>query len=149
MEKQKAKLTKAERIHSRKAIEALFASGERWTCYPFRLALQTKLENPDGEPPFQLLVSVSKRNFKKAVDRNLIKRRIREAFRLNKATFYQQIGGGQSQNNGEILQIAFIYQPKKIEDWDTINKRVIRALTEACQKWKNKSKGQQENEKAI
>lgn len=149
MEGQTATFTKAERLNSRKAIETLFASGERWTCYPFRLALLNRKANSDKEPPIQILVSVSKRSFKKAVDRNLIKRRIKEAFRLNKATFYPQILGVKSQTNREILQLAFIYQPNKIEDWATINKRVIRGLTEAYQKWETKAKGQQEDEKTL
>ena len=69
---------KSERLCSRKAIEALFASGNRsFTAFPLRVVYRQAEET-------QLLISVSKRHFKHAVDRNRAKRQIREAWRLNR-----------------------------------------------------------------
>lgn len=78
-------LTKEERICSKKLIEALFAgNGSRsMTSYPIR-AVFLEQKSAEGEPPVQLLVSVPKRCFKRAVKRNRVKRQIREAFRRNK-----------------------------------------------------------------
>lgn len=80
------KFRKAERLCSKKLIEELFSSGRSFYAYPFRLVwipLESKL-------PFnsQLAISVKKKQFKKAVHRNLLKRRIREAYRNNKHSLY-------------------------------------------------------------
>ena len=69
---------KHERLCSRKAIEALFAGGNRaFSAFPLRVVYRRA-------PELQILVSVSKRHFKHAVDRNRAKRQIREAWRLNR-----------------------------------------------------------------
>lgn len=71
---------KTERLHSRKAIEALFAGGNRaLSAFPLRVVYKAI-----DEPSTQVLISVSKRHFKHAVDRNRAKRQIREAWRLNR-----------------------------------------------------------------
>ncbi len=71
---------KSERLCSRKAIEALFAGGNRaFSAFPLRVVFR-EVE----EPATQILVSVSKRHFKHAVDRNRAKRQVREAWRLNR-----------------------------------------------------------------
>lgn len=69
---------KSERLCSRKGIEELFASGNpSLTAFPLRVVFREAVEP-------QLLISVSKRHFKNAVDRNRAKRQIREAWRLNR-----------------------------------------------------------------
>ena len=73
---------KSERLKSKLEIKALFESGDPMLEYPLRL-LWNKSLNPSN-CPVKASVSVSKRNFKKAVSRNLLKRRMREALRLNK-----------------------------------------------------------------
>ena len=71
---------KSERLCSRKAIEALFAGGNRaFSAFPLRVVYKVT-----DEPRTQVLISVSKRHFKHAVDRNRAKRQIREAWRLNR-----------------------------------------------------------------
>ena len=80
------KFRKAERLCSKKLIEELFRSGRSFYSYPFRLVwIPVKNNMPYNS---QLGISVKKRQFKKAVDRNLLKRRIREAFRSNKHELY-------------------------------------------------------------
>lgn len=80
---------KSEKLKSKKNIEQLFLEGSSVTAFPLRLMyLQTSFK--DGAN-IKIGVSVSKRNFKKAVDRNRIKRLMREAYRLNKNSYFNNI----------------------------------------------------------
>ena len=77
------KLPKSERLHSQKLIKELFDKGSSFFLYPFKVIV---LDIPrDEKGTYQVLFSVSKKKIKKAVDRNLVKRRIKEAYRLNKS----------------------------------------------------------------
>ncbi len=98
-------LTKEERICSKKLIEALFAgNGSRsMTSYPIR-AVFLEQKSTEGEPPVQLLVSVPKRCFKRAVKRNRVKRQIREAFRRNKHVLADAVTG-----SGRSVAVALIW----------------------------------------
>lgn len=78
MSKEKNTFTKKERLSSKKEIENLFKSGKSKLVYPI---LFYYLPN---EERTKVLISVSKKNFKKAVERNFIKRKMREEYRLNK-----------------------------------------------------------------
>jgi ribonuclease P protein component len=93
-------LPKTERLSKKKAIQELFDKGSSFYFYPFRVYFR----KATGQPVHQVLFSVSKRSFKKATDRNLIKRRMREAFRLNQSGIE-----GTSK-----FQIAYIYTAKEI-----------------------------------
>jgi len=76
---------KEERLCSKKLLEKLFSGGSSFLIYPFRITwLPSELP---ADVPVQVVISVSKRKFKKAVTRNLLKRRIREIYRLHKAEF--------------------------------------------------------------
>ncbi|WP_194766392.1 ribonuclease P protein component [Tamlana sp. I1] len=80
---------KKEKLKSKKLIEQLFAEGKSVSAYPLRLVfLPTTFEDA---VPAKTGVSVSKRNFKKAVDRNRIKRLMRESYRLNKAIYFNNL----------------------------------------------------------
>jgi ribonuclease P protein component len=79
-------LVKSDRLKSRKLIEQLFAEGKTIKSYPIIL-VYSRLENEAEKPPLQITVSVSKRKFKRAVDRNRIKRQLREAYRTQKNIF--------------------------------------------------------------
>ncbi|WP_203256587.1 ribonuclease P protein component [Hyunsoonleella ulvae] len=81
--------SKQEKLKSKKLIEQLFAEGQSVSAFPLRLVyLGTTF---DDAVIAKTGVSVSKRHFKKAVDRNRIKRLLREAYRLNKASFFNNL----------------------------------------------------------
>jgi len=101
---------KSERLYKKKAIQELFDKGSSFYMYPFRVYFQQSEQSAH-----QVIFSVSKRNFKRAVDRNLIKRRMREAFRLNKAGV-----PGTSK-----LQMAYIYTAKEILSFDQIQEKTV------------------------
>ncbi len=88
---------KEERLCNKKLLDELFHKGSSFLLYPFRVSWLHS--SHDADVPVQVVINVSKRKFKRAVDRNLIKRRIREAYRLNKA---------------ELLYIYLAEQDKKI-----------------------------------
>ena len=98
------------RLTHKRAIDTLFSKGERIKSHPF-IILYHKTEIPMSAP-FKLLISVPKRNFKKAVDRNYIKRCIREIVRKNKETI-------SSGNKDVTLSIAILYSFKtKLPFWE-------------------------------
>jgi len=114
-------LHKEERLCSQKLIEELFTSGESFLSYPLKVVF---LKN-DLPQTYPVLASftVSKRNFKRAVKRNLLKRRIREAYRLNKPVFYQEIAAKQLH-----LAIMFVYIGKDLVEFPVIEKAMISAF---------------------
>lgn len=90
MENTRLTFHKEERLKSIKAIASLFQDGNTLLVYPLKFVWK---EYDHGAPvPVQAAFSVSGRNFKKASDRNLLKRRMREAYRLNKHQFYAMTG---------------------------------------------------------
>lgn len=81
----KHKFTKAERLYKKLDIEALFLSKRSFSAYPYRVVYSLRANaDKTNTPSAALLISVSKKRFKNAVDRNHIKRLTREAYRLNK-----------------------------------------------------------------
>lgn len=116
---------KDERLCSVKVIEGLFdrknsANGGVFS-YPMRVVFQPQISaevdsDISTQNPTQVLFSVPKRQFKHAVDRNLIRRRMKEAYRLHK----QLLTGN--------FSIAFIYIGKGIEDYKAIEKGMKSAL---------------------
>jgi ribonuclease P protein component len=83
--------SKKEKLKSQKLIEQLFSEGKSVSAFPLRMVyLKTDF---DDDVQFKTGVSTSKRNFKKAVDRNHIKRLLREAYRLHKTAYFNNISG--------------------------------------------------------
>ena len=78
---------KEERLCSKKFVDLLFKNGSSFLLYPFRLTYLPFVPDPGESRPFpvQVVINVAKKRYKRAVDRNLIKRRIREVYRLQKA----------------------------------------------------------------
>lgn len=73
---------KEERLCSRKHLDLLFKNGSSFLLYPFRVSYLFIDQPTDVQA--QVVINVPKKRYKRAVDRNLLKRRIREAYRLNK-----------------------------------------------------------------
>lgn len=107
---------KEERLSREKIIQELFEKGSSFYLYPFKVYFMHN-PNPDSTA-HQVLISVSKKNFKRAVDRNSIKRRIREAYRLNK-----NLLAGQNK-----LAIAYIYSVKEILPTAQIQERLVKTF---------------------
>jgi ribonuclease P protein component len=118
---QKYTLGKRERISGTKRIEQLFSAGDSFIAYPLRVVCMRRSTADEG---VSVLVSVSKRKFKRAVKRNRIKRLIREAFRLNKEPFLnicQQYGTG--------LDMAFLFLKNELSDFREIENAIIKAAS--------------------
>jgi ribonuclease P protein component len=103
--------TKSERLTNVKLIASVFSSTENLKAFPI-LFIHHSLDL-QGPSNYQVLFSVSKKKFKRAVDRNRIKRLMRECFRLQKAEFVQALGERK-------LIGAFIYTNKVITDYTSI-----------------------------
>jgi len=106
---------KQERLKKRKLIEQLFSEGKSITVFPIKLVyLQI-----DHQSPYKIQagVSASKRNFKKAVDRNKIKRLLREVYRKNKYIIYE------SEHTKKHI-FMFIYQGKNELDYLTLEEKM-------------------------
>ena len=110
---------KLERLKRKKFIQQLFAEGKTVTVFPLKLIyLPSEHDSPYKT---QAAVSVSKRNFKKAVQRNRIKRLMREAYRLNKHLVYD------SENTKKHI-FMFIYQGRNEKDYATIENKMKELL---------------------
>ncbi len=116
------KFRKAEKLCSKKLIEELFRSGKSFYSYPFRV-VWLPVENL-LQYDAQVSVSVQKRHFKKAVDRNLLKRRIREAYRKNKHELYFKLSEQKQQ-----IVFMIIYGAKDILSYQEIEDKIIVILS--------------------
>lgn len=101
--------SKRERIVSHKLMESLFGGTRRSAvAYPVRMVFMAVDDAYEDMPSVQVLTSVSKRHFKHAVDRNRVKRQIREAYRLNKHILYNVIERDEP-DIPKHLAVAFIW----------------------------------------
>lgn len=115
-------LSKSERLSSLKAIEKLFKDGRSLTKYPVRLVWLKMDQSEDNDFPVQVMFSASKKKFSRAVDRNRIKRLLREGYRLYKPTFYDLLPADKT------LHLAIIYTGNEIQSMEDIQKKIILAL---------------------
>lgn len=115
---------KKDRLKSQKLIEKLFLEGKSVSSFPLKLIyLKTQVS---GAHVIKAGVSVSKRNFKKAVDRNRIKRLLRECYRLNRDTYFNNI------STSYALMILYIGRDQT--DFDTINSKIKILLSSFIEK---------------
>jgi ribonuclease P protein component len=111
-------LGKNERLKSRKLIEQLFREKKAFNAFPFKVFYLFGEKKVDIKPSpinIQFGVGVSSKNFKKAVDRNRIKRLAREAYRLQKKILQETM-----KDNSKSLFVFFIYTQKELPDYKTI-----------------------------
>ncbi len=118
-------LGKNERLKSRKQIEQLFSEGKKFTVTPFRIfyLFQSSLITDHLIFKLQFGVGVSVKNFRKAVDRNRIKRLTREAYRVQKNELTEKL-----KVSGSKLNVFFIYTAKEIPDFKLVKDKVALVL---------------------
>lgn len=113
---------KSERLCSIKTISSLFENGNIFHTKLYKVVWEP---GPDSMPaPVQVVFSVSKRNFKLAVTRNLIKRRMREAYRKKKGSFYEHL---MAQNIH--LYLAVIHKGDIVPDYITVEKSMKEVIS--------------------
>ena len=111
-----------EKLKSRKKIEALFLNGQRFVQFPVRVTY--RFSAATEEPLIQVGVTASKKYFKKAVDRNRIKRLLREAYRLQKSGLVETIN--QQRLSGEVF---FMYTDKTIAPFEIIKEAINKSIS--------------------
>src|SRR5205809_4540518 len=111
---------KKEKLKSRKQIEELFLNGKNFSVFPLRVTYQFV---PSDETVIQVGVTAGKKHFKKAVDRNRIKRLIREAYRLQKNNLIDLLK--QKQLNGFLF---FVYTDKTVTSLSIVKEAMSKCL---------------------
>ena len=113
-------LGKKERLKSHKRIDQLFSEGKSFSITPFKIyyliSLYSVLHSPSN---LQFGAGVSAKNFKKAVDRNRIKRLIKESYRLQKIELQKNL-----KKKGIQLNVFFIYTNKELPAFNTVREKV-------------------------
>jgi len=119
-QKERYSLGKTERLKSRKAIEQLFREGRSFSTFPFRILW---MSNPSLPAVLQAGFAVSSKHFKKAVDRNRIKRLMREAYRLQKNVLAANLEQRQKR-----MAVFFIYMGNELPEYQTLQERTAAVL---------------------
>jgi len=117
----KASLNKSERLKRRNLLEAVFKKGKAKTFHPFRV-----IYFAHDEPiscPLQVCVSVPKRKFAKATDRNRIKRQIREIYRVRKNPLLVKLTDGEQQ-----ISLVLIFIAKEGQDFPYMERKMDLAI---------------------
>ena len=120
---------KRERIVSRKLIERLFSKGSSFSvsAFPLRIVVMETARTED-DVPVQVLVSVSKRHFKHAVDRNRVKRQVREVYRQHKQIVPEKVQQKQT------LAIAFIWLADELYESTAVEKSIKKLLGKVAER---------------
>lgn len=117
-------LRKYEILSGFRQISELFRSDKSVYCYPLKLYFKVSRSDVAIKSKVLFSATAPKRNFSKAVDRNLLKRRIRESYRQNKFILVDHL------NEDLQLMIMFVYIGRKVENYEMIDKAVIKILSE-------------------
>jgi ribonuclease P protein component len=113
-------LGKDERLKSRKLIEELFSEGKNFALSPFRIYYKISPQSGNVKrAALKIGAGVSTKNFKKAVDRNRIKRLIREAWRLQKNVLQEKLNG-----KGWTMNVFIIYTSKELTSFPVVSEKL-------------------------
>lgn len=125
-----ASFPKKEHIVSTRLIETLFGSGSMsLAAYPLRAVFQI-IPRCQEDVPVQILISVPKRRLKHAVDRNRVKRQVREAYRLCKVSLCETVPADETLLVGFLWQADAVVPPAKVAD--RVQKLVRRITEKLC-----------------
>jgi len=116
---------KEEHLCGKTAIDELYNTGERFFLYPFRILYKRV---PKESVPVRCLVNAPKRRFKHAVDRNRLKRLMREAYRKNKHALFEMM-----EKEDATMQVAITYNGDTIESQAFVEKRMRKVLEQIIQ----------------
>lgn len=135
---------KRERLHHRNAVTRLFEEGKSEYAYPLRMfwLILTREQVramfhgsvPADLDPLQMMITVPKKKFKHAVDRVWLRRRIREAYRLNRLPLRDKVHAANRGDDGadRFMQLAFIYVGAEKREYASIEKKMMKLLTKAA-----------------
>ena len=116
-------LPRTERLSSLKAIRRLFDEGRGGFVYPLRYVALAQPFDGVGSGRIEMLFSVPKKFHKRANKRNLLKRRMREAYRLNRSEIVELL-----EQKGLSLDVALIYSTKEIHSYKTVENAIQKVL---------------------
>lgn len=119
-------LAKTERLSSLTAVRRLFTDGVSGFVYPFRY---TVIVEKSASPTVEVLFSVPKRNHKRANKRNLLRRRTKESYRLNKSSLWSAAA-----ERGVAVDMALVYSSKEVLPYKTIENAVRRIIDEVVER---------------
>lgn len=111
-----------ERLKSRKQLDQLFQEGKSWNNGPLKLFYRFR-DSATGNPVLQAGFGVSKRNFKKAVDRNRIKRLLREAYRLQKADLQEAL-----LQRKQAVDLFLLFTGRELPEQQFLKEKILQAL---------------------
>jgi ribonuclease P protein component len=115
--------TKDEKLCSRKIIGEMFLSGNSFLCHPLKVVWINSID-VSASFPVQVAFSVPKRNFKKAHDRNLFKRQMREAYRYRKNTLYELL-----ELKGLKLSLMIVFIGKEKSEFQQIESAMTKVFS--------------------
>ncbi len=120
---QSQSFSKAERLNSKKLMDELFNKGSSFVLYPFRIFWMKHEQTVPSK--VQVLISVPKKNFPLAVDRNRIKRLMREAYRKNKLPLHDAINDIEKN-----IAVAFLFTDRKLPEYKLVEEKMIAVLNQ-------------------
>lgn len=120
------RLYKREKLCSHTAINLMFAKGKSAMCYPLRAVYRVGEARP--EAPARFMITIPKKKIRKAVGRVLLRRRTREAYRLNRSLLVPALSEA-----GKSVDVAFVYLSKSPADYAVIEEK-MKTILEKIQK---------------